>query len=42
MSTLLITTQILCTGIGVISASLNILRLARTWRETPNTVDDVF
>lgn len=32
MSTLLITAQIVCYGVGIISASLNIARLARLRR----------
>ena len=32
MNTLLLTTQIVCYGVGIVSASLNIAHVVRRWR----------
>jgi hypothetical protein len=40
MSTLLITSQIVFYGVGIVSASLNIASFARRWRAIPDTSEE--
>jgi hypothetical protein len=40
MSTFLVIAQVLCYGIGIVSAGLNIVRFARSWRAMSAPFDD--
>jgi hypothetical protein len=40
MSTLLFTTQIVCYGVGIVSASLNIVTIVRSWRAEATQSED--
>ena len=40
MNTLLLTTQIVCYGVGIVSASLNIASVVRRWRAVTDQIDD--
>jgi len=40
MSTLLLTTQIVCYGVGIVSASLNIASFVRRWRAMTASLEE--
>ena len=40
MNTLLLTTQFVCYGVGIVSASLNIASSVRRWRAVSGQVED--
>ena len=40
MSTLLLTTQIVCYSVGIVSASLNIVNVVRGWRAKHASLED--
>ena len=40
MSTLLFTTQFVCYGVGIVSASLNIMNIVRGWRAEGASLED--
>jgi hypothetical protein len=41
MNTFLFTAQIVCYGVGILSASLNIASVVRRWRMDTEQTDDV-
>ena len=40
MNTFLLTTQIVCYGVGIVSASLNIASVVRRWRMVTEQAED--
>jgi hypothetical protein len=41
MNTFLLTAQIVCYGVGIVSASLNIASVVRRWRTVTDQIEDV-
>lgn len=41
MNTILLTTQMVCYGVGIVSASLNIVSSVRRWRAVTDDAQDV-